>query len=156
MVTKEVVKHEIDRLQDEYLEVVYKMIKGLEMPLADFENERSDALARRIKTTHPREIVVCSVVKAELFYGALKSARPAENLRKQQEFLRKFDSLPFDDRAAEEYGRIRSRLEKAGTPIGPNDLSIASIALAHDVTAVTRNLNDFKRVEGIKVEDWRA
>ena len=121
-----------------------------------FLNERSDPLTRRIKTTHPREIVVCSVVKAELFYGALKSARPVENLRKQQEFLQTFDSLPFDDRAADEYGRIRARLEKAGTPIGPNDLLIAAIAIAHDVTVVTHNLGEFKRVEGIKVEDWRG
>jgi tRNA(fMet)-specific endonuclease VapC len=95
-------------------------------------------------------------VKAELYYGALKSARPVENLRKQKEFLQKFRSLPFDDLAADEYGRIRSRLEKSGTPIGPNDLLIAAIAIANDVTVVTHNLDEFERVEGIKVEDWRV
>ncbi len=121
-----------------------------------FLNERSERLTRRVKTTHPRDIVVCAIVKAELYYGALKSARPVENLRKQKEFLQKFRSLPFDDKAADEYGRIRSRLEKLGIPVGPNDLLIAAIAISNNVIVVTHNLDEFKRIEGIKLEDWRA
>jgi tRNA(fMet)-specific endonuclease VapC len=120
-----------------------------------FLNERSESLTQRIKSTHPRAIVVCSIVKAELYYGALKSTRPVENLHKQKEFLQKFRSLPFDDHAADEYGRLRSRLEKLGTPIGPHDMLIAAIAMAHDVTVVTHNLAEFERVENLKVEDWR-
>ena len=120
-----------------------------------FLNERSESLVRRIKATSPEHIAVCSIVKAELRYGALKSARPLENVRKQHEFLQAFRSLPFDDLAAEEYGRIRTRLEKSGQPIGPNDLFIAAIAIAYNVTLVTHNRNEFERVEGISLQDWR-
>jgi len=121
-----------------------------------FLNERSESLVRRIKSTHPREIVVCSIVKAELHYGALKSARPMENLRKQKEFLQQFGSLPFDDNAANEYGRIRSGLEKIGMPIGPNDLFIAAIAIVNDVILVTDNIKEFERIQGLQLENWRA
>ena len=71
-------------------------------------------------------------------------------------FFSAFDSYPFDDRAAQQYGRIRAQLEKLGTPIGPNDLLIASIALARDVTLVTANTREFARVEGLQWEDWEA
>jgi len=63
-------------------------------------------------------------------------------------------SLPFDDAAALVYGEIRSTLEKAGTPIGPNDLMIASIARTHGVILVTHNLKEFSRVPGLELEDW--
>jgi len=121
-----------------------------------FLNERSERLTRRIKSTHPKDIAVCSIVKAELYYGALKSTRAAENLRKQHEFLEKFRSFSFDDRAAEAYGRIRTRLEKSGNLIGPNDMLIAAIAIANDVTVVTHNFDEFERIENLNVEDWRA
>ncbi len=93
-------------------------------------------------------MLVCSVVKAELFYGVQKSAKPKENLEKVHKFLNRFVSLPFDDKASEKYGEVRSDLEKAGTPIGPNDLLIASIALAHNVILATHNTREFKRVKG--------
>ncbi|WP_343412281.1 type II toxin-antitoxin system VapC family toxin [Candidatus Amarolinea dominans] len=70
-------------------------------------------------------IKLCAVVKAELFYGVMKSARVDRNLATLQEFVNRFESLPFDDSAAESYARIRLHLERAGTPIGPNDLLIA-------------------------------
>lgn len=70
-------------------------------------------------------------------------------------FCRRFDSLPFDDAAAEEYGRIRAELTAAGTPIGPNDLMIASIALANQLTLVTSNTAEFGRVPGLQIENWR-
>jgi tRNA(fMet)-specific endonuclease VapC len=97
---------------------------------------------------------VCSIVKAELFYGAMKSADPERTLAKQRRFLDAFMSLPFDDRAAEAYGRIRAALARKGTPIGPNDLMIASIALVQDVTLATHNLREFSRIDGLRLEDW--
>jgi tRNA(fMet)-specific endonuclease VapC len=81
---------------------------------------------------------------------------PTETLAVQQLFLSRFVSLPFDDRAAGVYGRVRARLEVRGTPIGPNDLLIAAIALANDVILVTRNLREFSRIDGLLVEDWEA
>ena len=64
-------------------------------------------------------------------------------------------SLPFDDRAAEEYGKVRSHLAVLGTPIGPNDLMIAAIALANHMTLVTHNTAEFSRVPGLTLEDWQ-
>ena len=117
-------------------------------------NGRSEKIKRNLESKQPQEMLVCSVVKAELFYGVQKSAKPKENLEKVHKFLDRFVSLSFDDKASEKYGEIRSDLEKKGTPIGPNDLLIASIALANNVILVTHNTREFKRVKGLKIEDW--
>jgi tRNA(fMet)-specific endonuclease VapC len=117
-------------------------------------NGRSENIKRHLESKQPQEMLVCSVVKAELFYGVQKSAKPKENFEKVHKFLDRFVSLSFDDKASEKYGEIRSDLEKAGTPIGPNDLFIASIALAHNVILATHNTREFKRVKGLMIEDW--
>jgi tRNA(fMet)-specific endonuclease VapC len=117
-------------------------------------NGKSPPLQQRLNSTPVNEIIVCSIVKGELFYGSRRSNNPAKSLQTQQDFLAQFISLPFDDTAAIVYGRIRAELAKAGTPIGPNDLQIAAIAIAHDLTLVTHNTREFSRVEGLKLEDW--
>ena len=119
-------------------------------------NGTSKKIQKRIKATPPYEIVVCAVVKAELFYGAENSKQRQENLQIQYSFLERFISLPFDDKSAEIYGRIRTTLKKAGTPIGPNDLMIASIAIAHNCILVTHNTKEFKRIAGLELEDWEV
>jgi tRNA(fMet)-specific endonuclease VapC len=119
-----------------------------------FLNGRSESIKRKMKVTEPEDIVLCSVVKAELFYGSLKSRHPEKNLQKQYLFVNRFKSLPFDDDSAEKYGEIRANLEKTGMIIGPNDLLIASITLTHNVILVTNNLKEFSRIEGLKIEDW--
>jgi tRNA(fMet)-specific endonuclease VapC len=102
------------------------------------------------------DIVVCSIVRAELFYGAAKSQTSEATRRKQDIFLRPYATLPFDDLAADMYGRIRAQLEQAGTPIGPLDMQIAAIALAHGLTLVTNNTREFSRVSGLLLEDWET
>jgi tRNA(fMet)-specific endonuclease VapC len=72
-----------------------------------------------------------------------------------QVFCRQFQSLPFDDRAADEYGRIRAYLTGLGALIGPNDLLIASIALANGLILVSHNTREFSRVPGLKLDDWQ-
>ncbi len=111
-------------------------------------------LADRLRRLPPSEIAVCSVVVAELLYGARKSQRVAENLAVLRRFLAPFRSLPFDDRAAEDYGSIRADLERAGAPVGPNDLMIASIARAHDCVLVSRDSRGFSRIVGLRWESW--
>jgi len=69
--------------------------------------------------------------------------------------LEQFESLPFEDDAAEAYGRVRAYLEKRGEIIGPNDLLIASTALAHGVTLVTHNTKEFSRIPELRMEDWQ-
>ena len=117
-------------------------------------NGRAEGVRQQLALREPEEIVLCSVVKAELFYGSLKSENPHKNLEKQRRFVERFVSLPFDDDAAEAYSQIRANLERLGTPIGPNDLMIAAIAVANDVVLVTHNTREFGRVEGLRCEDW--
>lgn len=119
-------------------------------------NNSSARLASRFRGHNPIEFRLCSVVKAELYHGARKSSRTAENIRLINRFLEPFVSLPFDDLCAEEYGLIRAELERVGTPIGPNDLMIAAIARAYDLTLVTNNVSEFSRVIGLQVEDWES
>ncbi len=121
-----------------------------------FLTGRAPGVMRRLDSVPLSEVVVCSVVKAELHYGAARSVDPERTLTTQREFLDRLVSLDFDDRAAEIVGRIRADLAVKGTPIGPYDLQIAAIALANDLTLVTRNVDEFRRVEGLKVEDWES
>jgi tRNA(fMet)-specific endonuclease VapC len=117
-------------------------------------NGRSEHLRQQLSNKRAEEIVLCSVVKAELFFGAQKSLKPERNLKEIRKFFNRFTSIPFDDAAAEAYGRIRSQLEKLGTPIGPNDLLIAAIAVANQIILITHNTTEFGRVEGLIFEDW--
>jgi len=117
-------------------------------------NRRSVSIIRRLDAESPDDIVVCSVTRAELIFGAMKSNSVEKTRAVQREFLEPLTTLPFDDSAAEHYGRIRAQLERVGTPIGPNDLLIAAIALAHDLMVVTHNTREFSRVNGLKFEDW--
>jgi tRNA(fMet)-specific endonuclease VapC len=90
-------------------------------------------------------------VKAELIFGASKSAKVHENLERLEQFFQPFQSLPFDDSAAVHYGQLRAVLEREGRPVGANDMMIASIALAYDVTLMTRNMRKFSRIAGLRV-----
>ena|SRR5437870_198272 len=117
---------------------------------------RNPSVLQRLRSTPSQEVRLCSVVKAELFLGVLRSARPADNRAKLDTFLRPYTSLSFDDVAAELHSQIRHYLETSGTPIGPYDLQIAAIALANRLTLVTHNTAEFNRVPGLAVEDWET
>jgi tRNA(fMet)-specific endonuclease VapC len=119
-----------------------------------FLNGRDPKVRNRLLALDPGEVVVCSVVKAELAYGARFSERVEGNLERLARFCHPFLSLSFDDAAAEQYGLVRAQLRQAGTLIGLNDLLIASISLAHDLTLVTRNQKEFQRVAGLKIIGW--
>jgi tRNA(fMet)-specific endonuclease VapC len=117
---------------------------------------RSLSLKQRLEAIPVQEIAVCSIVKAELCFGAMKSTNSERNFALQQTFLAQFVSLPFDDLAATTFGVIRSQLETNGTPIGAYDLQIAAIALANNLTLVTHNTREFGRVDGLQIEDWEV
>lgn len=119
-------------------------------------NNSSKTLVARLAEHDPSEVRLSSVTKAELLYGARHSARVDENLRTLQRFFEPFISLPFDDRAAEQYAVIRADLAHQGRLIGPNDLLIAAVAKSHDLTLVTHNIREFSRVLGLRVEDWEG
>ena len=113
-------------------------------------------LVQRVNARPVANLFLCSVVKAELFRGALRSGRPSANRAKVDAFANRFVSLPFDDDAAEVFARIRFHLESRGMVIGPYDLQIAAIALVHQLTVVTHNVAEFGRVPGLTVEDWEV
>lgn len=117
-------------------------------------NGRSAGILRKLPTIPAHDIIVCSIVRGELAFGAEKSQTPAESAVKQAQFLQPYATLPFDDAAAKEFGRIRASLQRAGTPIGPYDMQIAAIALVHGLIVVTHNTREFSRVAGLQLEDW--
>jgi tRNA(fMet)-specific endonuclease VapC len=119
-------------------------------------NGRGIALLERMQRTVASEIAVCSVVRLELFYGALHSQNPARTLAKQTKFLDRFVFLPLDDRAAHRGAEIRAALARIGQPIGAYDVLIAAIALANDLTLITHNVAEFSRIAGLRYEDWEA
>ena len=118
--------------------------------------DSSPILRENFRRHEPSEIRLCSVVKAELIYGARRSHRVEANLESLRRFFAIFESLPFDDHSAEHYGLIRRDLERAGAIIGPNDLMIAATARAHGLVLVTHNTREFSRVDGLNLEDWEA
>lgn len=119
--------------------------------------QNSPHVVARLQRETPASIVLCSVVIAELVYGAERSGTPyrAGNLARVDGLRKQFGSLPFDDRAAEEAGRLRAHLFGVGTPIGPSDLMIAAIALVNGLALVTHNTSEFSRVPGLRLEDWQ-
>lgn len=112
-------------------------------------------ILKKLSSTNPNDIKIPAIVKAELLYGAMKSKQTKNNLASIEAFLQPFELEEFDNQAAEAYGRIRIALEKKGTPIiGPNDLLIASIVSANQGILVSNNVSEFKRVAGLKIENW--
>jgi len=97
---------------------------------------------------------VCAPVEAELWFGVAKSSRQEQNRARLLTLLEWLPSLPFAGQATQHFGHIRAYLSSQGTPIGPYDLQIAAIALAHGLTVVTHNTREFARVPGLKLEDW--
>ena len=115
-------------------------------------NPRGVAAKRIAEVGEPR-ICTSVIVAAELRYGAAKKGSP--RLSRQLDLvLGALDVLPLDTPADRTYGELRATLEKRGCLIGPNDLLIASQALAHGFTLVTDNTEEFARVEGLSLDNW--
>jgi len=101
------------------------------------------------------DLALSVVTEAELRTGVAKSMSPLKALRILKNFLRPLAILDFTSRDTIVYAQIRAKLERAGTPIGPLDLMIAAQAIARDLTLVTNNEREFRRVPGLRVENWR-
>ena len=105
-------------------------------------------------TMLPGEVTLSVISVAELEYGCRKSMAMEKNLAALQQFLIPLEILAFDYAATFEYGIIRSALESAGTPIGPLDTLIAAHAKSSNCILVTNNEREFKRVDGLIIENW--
>jgi tRNA(fMet)-specific endonuclease VapC len=121
----------------------------------DYLTGRFPNVVSRIKGSSPDEICSSSIVVAELRYGADKSARRRRNHRLLDTLTSEIHIHDFDVAAAGSYGKIRASLEKKGKLIGPNDMLIAAHALSLGLVLVTDNVREFRRVKGLKVENWR-
>jgi tRNA(fMet)-specific endonuclease VapC len=117
--------------------------------------QRKNLNARRNFAQYsPTDIALCSVVKAELLFGALRSEYKENNLQLLQKLFAPLQSYDFDDIAAEHYAQIRADLTAQGCLIGANDLMIAAIARANQLTLITHNTGEFSRVKDLAIEDW--
>ncbi len=112
------------------------------------------SVLERLQACHAGDVGVSAITVAELRYGADKSQHPKRNHDGLDLFFAPLEITAFDDRAATEYGAIRAQLESTGQPIGPLDLLIAAHAKSLGVTLVTNNSAEFRRVRGLKVENW--
>jgi len=112
------------------------------------------ALFDKMMSYSPNDIKIPAIVKAELIHGAEKSIKRDENIKKIAAFLLPFEIMPFDEKCADYYGKIKATLEKNGTLIGPNDLLIAATVVAQNAILVTNNMNEFNRIEALHTENW--
>ena len=112
------------------------------------------SLIERFEAFPIGDIGISVITLAELEYGAGKSTQPRRNLEALKQFIAPLEVAIFDRQAAVAYGRIRAALEKKGRPIGAMDLLIAAQALSLGVRLVTNNEREFRRVPGLRVENW--
>jgi len=115
---------------------------------------RSAKALARLQMMTPGSVGLSLITVSELEYGAAKSQNPQRNRAALAHFLLPFEIMPYDAAASGHYGDLRARLEKLGTSIGPLDTLIAAHARSLNVTLVTNNISEFRRVAGLKVEDW--
>jgi len=99
-------------------------------------------------------MAMSAITLAELYHGAEKSAKVAQNLEVVEEFASLVQVLAYNAKASQHYGAIRSQLEKAGQLIGVNDLHIAAHARSEGLVVVTNNTSEFSRIPGLMVENW--
>jgi tRNA(fMet)-specific endonuclease VapC len=115
---------------------------------------RPQSVLERFSSFPVGDIGISTITLAELEYGAAKSAQARKNREALEAFVSPLDVAAFDRDAAEAYGRIRAALEQKGLPIGAMDMLIAAHALSLGANLVTNNEKEFRRVSGLRVENW--
>lgn len=116
--------------------------------------QKPRAILDRFSQYQVGDICISSVTLAELRYGVAKSQYQEKNQLALDEFILPLEVVPFDEHAALQYGNLRSYLEKMGTPIGPLDTMIGAHALSLNLTLITNNLKEFKRIPDLKSVNW--
>lgn len=100
------------------------------------------------------QICISSITLGELYYGAEKSAQRLENLQAVEHFSARLEVLPFSPKAALHCGQMRAEVERRGRPVGPHDMLIGAHARAEGLIVVTNNAREFRRLPGLRVENW--
>jgi len=122
--------------------------------IAIYTLKNRPAKVRRAFEEHSGELCLSSVSWGELVYGAEKSMQVEQNLSVIGGFAARLEITPFNTLSAMHFGQLRAELSRAGRLIGPYDLMIAGHARSLGLTLVTNNLREFKRVPGLRVENW--
>lgn len=117
-------------------------------------NSQPPSVLRRLSGKSIGQVGISSITLGELAFGASKSSQSQQSKTALGEFLLALEVAAFDDVAAMQYGTVRAALERVGTPIGPLDTLIAAHALSTDAVLVSHNTREFKRVRGLRCEDW--
>jgi len=118
--------------------------------------KQNQVVLARLLAERPIDVGLSVITEAELRTGAAKSAASAKTTRLLEHFLRPLAVLEFTSDDALAYAVVRARLEHAGTPIGPLDTLIAAQAVARKLTLVSNNEREFKRIAGLRLENWAA
>lgn len=126
----------------------------LDTNIAIYVIKRRPAEALLKFNAHASQLCVSAITLSELLHGVEKSAQPERNLLQVEDFISRLEVLPYGLKAAAHFGEIRADLERAGTPIGVNDLHIAGHARSEGLVLVTNNLREFARVKGLRLENW--
>jgi tRNA(fMet)-specific endonuclease VapC len=113
-----------------------------------------DAINARMQALGKGEATLSAITTGEFFYGVAHAPVSVLREKRAQRLIDFFGVLPLGAEVASSYGQIRADLRAKGTPIGPNDMWLAAQAKTHGLVMVTRNTREFKRVKGLKVEDW--
>ena len=116
--------------------------------------KQSDSVLGHLLAAAREDVFVSVVTEAELRTGAAKSSSPAGTLRRIENFLLPLTVIDFTSDDAIVYAGVRAKLERAGTPIGPLDTLIAAHAVGRKLTLVTNNEREFRRVHGLRFENW--
>jgi tRNA(fMet)-specific endonuclease VapC len=115
---------------------------------------RDERVRSALEKRRPSTLRMSAISLAELRYGVAKSQHPKRATANLRHLLSKVAAVPFDDAATARYGELRALLEKRGSPIGPLDTLIAAHALSLGWPLASHNVREFRRVPGLKVEDW--
>jgi tRNA(fMet)-specific endonuclease VapC len=119
------------------------------------KNRKPAHVLERLRSSFGKGVFLSIVSVAEMQYGVYNSSNIEKNRIALTEFLAPFEIIDFDDADAEAFGRLRADLKRKGTIIGAYDMLIAAQAIARDLILVTNNTGEFKRIIGLKLEDWK-
>lgn len=124
--------------------------------VSDFAQGQPQVL-ERVKAAAPEDLAASAITEMEVAYGLLLNPKLASRLKPVMDaFFGAIRVLFYDRAAAEATAKARANLKQRGRPIGAYDVLIAGIALAHELILVTSNVREFRRVEGLHIEDWRS
>ena len=116
--------------------------------------KQNQVVLGRLLAERPIDVCLSVITEAELRTGAAKSSSSARTMRLLANFLRPLTVLDFTSDDARAYATVRAKLEQGGTPIGPLDTLIAAQAVARKLTLVSNNEREFKRIVGLRIQNW--